>query len=67
MPYAFRIAFPGNPTVTLCAATKAEADDMERALITLGADYVFRTRNWVGGSFKMTPATHDVLDRLAPR
>ena len=40
MPYFFKISFPGNPIVTLCAATKTEADDMERALITLKADYV---------------------------
>ena len=37
MPYNFRIAFPGNQRVTLCAFTKNESDDVERALIALQA------------------------------
>jgi hypothetical protein len=53
--------------VTLCAATKNEADNMERALITLQADYVIVGPNSIWGSFQMTPVTHQVLDRLVPR
>jgi hypothetical protein len=67
MPYSFKISFPSNPIVTLCAATKTEADNMERALITLQADYVIVGPNSIGGSFQMTPVAHQVLDRLAPR
>jgi hypothetical protein len=66
MPYSFKISFPSNPIVTLCAATKDEADNMERALITLQADYVIVGPEWIGGSFQMTPAAHQSLDRLAP-
>ena len=51
----------------MCAATKTEADNMERALITLQADYVIVGPNSIGGSFQMTPVAHQVLDRLAPR
>jgi hypothetical protein len=67
MPYSFKIVFPSNPIVTLCAPTKNEADNMERALITLQADYVIVGPNSIGGSFQMNPAAHQVLDRLAPR
>ena len=66
MQYSFKISFPGNPIVTLCAATKNEADDMERALITLKSDYVIVGPEWIGGSFQMTPAAHQSLDRVAP-
>lgn len=66
MPYTFKIAFPGNQRATLCALTNTEADDMERALITLQADYVIVGPKWLGGSFRMTPAAHEALDRLAP-
>ena len=67
MPYSFKISFPSNPIVTLCAPTKTEADNMERALITLQADYVIVGPNSIGGSFQMTPVAHQILDRLAPR
>src|ERR1035438_9544360 len=67
MPYSFKISFPSNPIVTLCARTKNEADNMERALITLQADYVIVGPNSIGGSFRMDPAAHQALDRLAPR
>lgn len=66
MAYEFRITFPGNQRVTLCAATENESDDMERALSALNADYVLVAPNWIGGSFQMTPAAHEALDRLAP-
>jgi hypothetical protein len=56
MPYSFKISFLGNPIVTLCAATKNEAGDMERTLITLQTDYVIVGPEWIGGSFRMTPA-----------
>jgi hypothetical protein len=67
MSYSFKISFPSNPIVTLCAANKNEADNMESALITLQADYVIVGPNSIGGSFQMTPVAHQVLDRLAPR
>ena len=66
MPYSFKISFPGNQRATLCADTKAEADAMERALIELRADYVIVASRWIGGSFRMTPAAREALDRLAP-
>lgn len=66
MPYEFKITFPGNQRVTLCATTKNESDDVERALITLNVDYVIVGPRWIGGSFRMTPAAHDALDRLFP-
>jgi putative salt-induced outer membrane protein YdiY len=66
MVYSFKISFPGSPRVTLRAATKNEADAMERALITLKSDYVIVGPEWIGGSFRMTTAAHQVLDRLAP-
>ena len=53
--------------MTLSAGTKSEADDMEHALITLQADYVIVGPESIGGSFRMNPAAHQVLDRLAPR
>jgi hypothetical protein len=39
---------------------------MERALITLQADYAIVGQNSIGGCFQMTPASHQVFDRLAP-
>jgi hypothetical protein len=39
---------------------------MERAVIALKADYVIQEPKWIGGSFQMTPAAHEALDRLAP-
>src|ERR1035438_9593363 len=67
MPYSFKISFPSHPILTLCAPTKNEADNMEKALITLKADYVIVGPEWIGASFQMKPAAHQVLDRLAPR
>ncbi len=52
--------------MTLIALTKPEADDMESALIKLKADYVVQGPKWIGGSFQMTPAAHEALDRLCP-
>jgi hypothetical protein len=66
MPYAFKIAFQGGETVTLYAETKTEADVMERALIALGADYMIVGPKLIAGSFRMTPAATEALDRLAP-
>jgi hypothetical protein len=45
-------------------SVRNEADDMELALITLQADYAIVGPEWIGGSFQMTPAAHQVLDRL---
>ena len=39
---------------------------MERVLIALKADYVIQGPKWIGGSFQMTPAAHETLNRLAP-
>jgi hypothetical protein len=66
MAYNFKITFPGNQRATLFAVTQAESEDMERALIALKADYVIQGPKWIGGSFLMTPAAHEALDRLAP-
>jgi hypothetical protein len=66
MAYIFKITFPGNQKATLFASTKAESDDMERALIASQADYVIQAPKWIGGSFQMTPAAHEALNRLAP-
>src|ERR1035441_2512913 len=67
MPYSFKILFPGNPVVvTLCATTKTEADVIERALITLQADYVIVGPGFVGCSLRMTLPAHEILNRLAP-
>jgi hypothetical protein len=67
MPYTFKITFPANPeTITLCASSQPEADKMARALITLDANYLVRGPKWIEGSFRMTPAAYEVLDRLVP-
>jgi hypothetical protein len=66
MAYNFKITFPGGQRVTLSVLSQTEADDMERALIVLKADYVIKGPKWIGGSFQMTPAAHEVLDRMAP-
>jgi hypothetical protein len=66
MPYNFKITLPGNQRATLFAMTKPESDEMECALIALKADYVIQGPKWIGGSLQMTPAAHEVLNRLAP-
>src|SRR5437016_1888030 len=66
MAYNFKITFPGGQRVTLSVLSQTEADDTERALIVLKADYVVKGPKWIGGSFQMTAAAHEILDRLAP-
>ena len=66
MPYTFKIAFPGSQNVTLRASSKTDADVMELALGRLNADYVIEGPEWIGGSFRMTPAAHRALERFAP-
>jgi hypothetical protein len=66
MPFKFRITFPGNQQVTLCALTKTEADDMVRALTVLRADYVIVGRRWIECSLGLTAESHEILDRLIP-
>ena len=66
MAYTFKITFPPDQHVTLTAATKTESDQFEGALVALGANYVVKGPNWIGGSFRMTPKAWEVFDRLAP-
>jgi hypothetical protein len=64
MQFTFKIVYPNQQTATLGARTETEADALARALIESDADFVIVGPKWIGGSFRMTPAAHQALDRL---